>query len=185
MPGAEAIDWLNELPSGARLRMDPDDFGEIAGNILDNARKHARATARISLQGTAGSEAICFDDDGPGIPSEDRERIIRRGERATGEGEGSGLGLAIVIEALAHYGVALTIDASPMNGCRMSFPAVGFAQPLKPAHQKQVANPYPSSMRGDRNEADEIGRSAGDASDRVFPGGGSGSDQSRGRRQFY
>jgi two-component system sensor histidine kinase PhoQ len=129
--------------------MDPDDFGEIAGNILDNARKHARANARISLHGTAGSEMICFDDDGPGIPPEDRERIMRRGERATGEGEGSGLGLTIVIEALAHYGVALTIGASPMNGCRMSFPAVGLVQappPVQAANKSR--NSYQSSMLG-------------------------------------
>jgi hypothetical protein len=109
--------------------MDPDDFGEIAGNLLDNARKHARATVRVSLNAAGGSPVICFDDDGPGIPPEDRKRIIRRGEQATGEGEGSGLGLSIVIEALAQYRVSLTIDDSPLGGCRMSFPAVGFVQP--------------------------------------------------------
>ena len=54
MPGAEAIDWRNELPSGVRLRMDPDDFGEIAGNLLDNARKHARAIVRISVERRGG-----------------------------------------------------------------------------------------------------------------------------------
>jgi signal transduction histidine kinase len=146
MPGAEAIDWRNELPGGARLRMDPDDFGEIAGNLLDNARKHARATVRIALDGAARSEVICFDDDGPGISPDDRQRIIRRGERATGEGEGSGLGLSIVIEGLARYGVALSIEQSSLGGCRMSFPALGLVQAPRPSHgEKKSLNSYASS----------------------------------------
>jgi signal transduction histidine kinase len=148
IPGAGAIEWLNELPSGGRLKMDPDDFGEITGNILDNARKHARATVRVSLNGAAGSETICFDDDGPGISPGDRERIVRRGERATGAGEGSGLGLAIVIEALARYGVVLTIGASPLGGCHMSFPAVGLVQASPPAQGvSKSCHSYPSSIR--------------------------------------
>jgi signal transduction histidine kinase len=55
-----------------------------------------------------------------------RETIIQRGERATNEGEGSGLGLAIVSEALGQYGLMLTIEKSPLGGCRMSFPAIGW-----------------------------------------------------------
>jgi signal transduction histidine kinase len=132
MPGADAIDWRNELPAAARLRMDPDDFGEIAGNLLDNARKHTRAAVRICLDVEAGTKAICFDDDGPGISPEDRERIIRRGERASAESEGSGLGLSIVLEALAQYGLALAIGESPLGGCRMSFPAVGWTEAPRP-----------------------------------------------------
>ena len=71
---------------------------------------------------------ICFDDDGPGISRDDRDRIVRRGERATGEGEGSGLGLSIVMEALEQYGLALTIEDSPLGGCRMAFPALGWRE---------------------------------------------------------
>jgi two-component system sensor histidine kinase PhoQ len=126
--------------------MDPDDFGEIAGNLLDNAGKHARATVRIALDGAARSEEICFDDDGPGISPDDRQRVIRRGERATGEGEGSGLGLAIVIETLARYGVALSIEQSPLGGCRMSFPAHGLVQAPRPFHgANKSRNSYASS----------------------------------------
>jgi len=108
--------------------MDPDDFGEMVGNLLDNARKHAKSVVRISVDGEAVTRKICFDDDGPGISRPDRERIIQRGERATGEGEGSGLGLSIVMEALEHYGLTLTIEESPLGGCRMTFPAPGWRE---------------------------------------------------------
>ncbi len=127
MPGGQSLNWSDELPAEARLRMDPDDFGEIVGNLLDNARKFAKSTVRVCLDSQGEAQMICVDDDGPGISREDRERIIRRGERATDVAEGSGLGLSIVIEALAQYGLALTIGDSPLGGCRMSFPAAGLS----------------------------------------------------------
>jgi signal transduction histidine kinase len=126
MPLGETIEWRNELPNHARLLMDPNDFGEIVGNLLDNARKHAKSILKVSIVTDGPERRICFDDDGPGIPPGVRETIIQRGERATNEGEGSGLGLAIVSEALGQYGLMLTIEKSPLGGCRMSFPAVGW-----------------------------------------------------------
>jgi signal transduction histidine kinase len=128
MPGGDAIQWRNDLPGGARLKMDPDDFGEVVGNLLDNARKHARSQARISLAIDNGRTWICFDDDGPGIPAEERERIVARGVQA-GDGEGFGLGLAIVIELLGHYGLPLTIADSPWGGCRVAFPSASDPAP--------------------------------------------------------
>jgi signal transduction histidine kinase len=121
MPDGERLEWRNDLPGGALLRIDPDDFGEIAGNLLDNARKHARSKVRIWVDAEGGERRICFDDDGPGIPAADRERIVARGERAAPESEGSGLGLSIVIETLSGYGLSLQIDDSPWGGCRAAF----------------------------------------------------------------
>ena len=129
MPGGDTIEWRNDLPDGARLGMDPDDFGEIAGNLLDNARKHARSVVRVSADMGAEGRQVRFDDDGPGISHEDRDRILRRGERATAEGEGSGLGLSIVVEALENYGLAPVIEDSPLGGCRIAFPALGWSEP--------------------------------------------------------
>ena len=129
MPGGDAIEWRNDLPDGARLGMDPDDFGEIAGNLLDNARKHARSIVRVSADMGAEGRQLRFDDDGPGISHQDRDRILRRGERATAEGEGSGLGLSIVAEALENYGLAPVIEDSPLGGCRIAFPALGWSEP--------------------------------------------------------
>ena len=140
MPGGERIDWINDLPNGARLRMDPDDFGEIVGNLLDNARKHAKSVVRISTEAKAAEQRICFDDDGQGISQEDRDRIIRRGERATDEGEGSGLGLSIVMEALEQYGLALTIEDSPLGGCRMAFPAPDWSKSMDSTTKARVGS---------------------------------------------
>jgi signal transduction histidine kinase len=96
MPRGDDIAWENDLPSGLRFRMDPDDFGEIIGNLLDNARKWAKSRVRISAEIRGDAVRFYVDDDGPGIPREARDEIIKRGERA-GEAEGTGLGLAIAI----------------------------------------------------------------------------------------
>ena len=145
MPGGEALAWQDQIAVDARLRMDPDDFGEIVGNILDNARKHARSRVRISVDSNANAARICFDDDGPGIPIPDRDRIIRRGERADADGEGSGLGLSIVIEALGRYNVQLSIEDSPLGGCRICFPAIGWSAVSGPkgvAYGSTRSNPW-------------------------------------------
>jgi signal transduction histidine kinase len=129
MPGGEAIAWRNELPSDARLLMDPDDFGEIVGNLLDNARKHAKSAVRISAADEAGGRRIDFDDDGPGLSARDREAMLQRGSRASPATEGSGLGLSIVIEALQRYGLTLKLAESPLGGLRVSFHAPGAVPP--------------------------------------------------------
>ncbi len=46
MPRGEAIDWRNEVPDDLVVRIDPDDFGEVVGNLLDNARKWAKSARR-------------------------------------------------------------------------------------------------------------------------------------------
>jgi signal transduction histidine kinase len=126
MPRGEAIDWRNDLPNDARLLMDPDDFGEIVGNLLDNARKHAKSAVRISeADGDGGRRRIDFDDDGPGLSARDCEAMLQRGNRASAATEGSGLGLSIVIEALERYGLTLEMAESPLGGLRVSFRAPG------------------------------------------------------------
>ena len=126
LPRGETILWRNEAPNGLRLRMDPDDFGETIGNLLDNARKWASASVRVSARMSGGLAHIVVDDDGPGIPPASREQIVRRGERAAVGGEGTGLGLAIVMDVLAHYGAAPAIADAPGGGCRVSFAAPGW-----------------------------------------------------------
>ena len=128
MPYGDRVEWRNEIPESAVLRMDPDDFGEIVGNLLDNARKHARRLVRVTMLPQGNEIESCFDDDGPGISPDIRETLVHRGERARSDDEGSGLGLSIVIESLRQYGLTLAIRTSPEGGCRMAFRALrGFA----------------------------------------------------------
>ncbi|WP_424625323.1 ATP-binding protein [Achromobacter marplatensis] len=92
-------------------------------NLLQNAIRHAGGRVQVSLTSPAPQEyVLTVDDDGPGVPPADRERIfepfIRLDEsRDRGTG-GTGLGLAIVSRvARWHNGMALATD-SPLGGAR-------------------------------------------------------------------
>jgi signal transduction histidine kinase len=104
--------------------MDSDDFGEVMGNLLDNARKWAKSQVRVLSEWRGGAAQFIVDDDGPGAPEAVRAAAPRRGEPTSGEDdESTGLGLAIVADVLAQYGSTLTIEDSPLGGCRVRFAA--------------------------------------------------------------
>ena len=128
MPRSEKLEWRNAIPAGMRLRIDPEDFGEVVCNLLDNARQWARSRVTVSGVVEGGSVRIAVDDDGPGIPPEQRELLRARGESGTMPGRGSGLGLAIVSDVLALYDTRLAIELSPAGGCRVQFGLQGWLE---------------------------------------------------------
>lgn len=108
---------------------DERDLMELLGNLVDNAckygEKHVRVTigepARVldySVGDSPASVVIVVEDDGEGIPTEDRDTVLRRGVRAdTGE-QGYGIGLAVVGEIADRYSGSITIDDSPLGGAK-------------------------------------------------------------------
>lgn len=93
-------------------------------NLVDNAARHAARTVTLRLSTDGDRVRLEVEDDGTGIPPEQRERIFDRFARldegrARDEG-GSGLGLAIVREvALAHRGT-IRIDEGACGGARFT-----------------------------------------------------------------
>jgi signal transduction histidine kinase len=129
MPGGSDLVFDNQLPDHLRLRMDPDDFGELAGNLIDNARKHAAKRVEVSAVNEGSKYTVCFDDDGPGLSAETSQRLMQRGERGDERKEGSGLGLSIATDILETYGTSLAYGTSPIGGCRASFVIDGTTSP--------------------------------------------------------
>ncbi|MCW5557423.1 MAG: HAMP domain-containing histidine kinase [Verrucomicrobiae bacterium] len=94
-------------------------------NLLDNALKHAPegsvVTVRLASEGAPRRTLrLSVQDQGPGIPREDHERIFerfyRRGSELRRETQGIGLGLAIVRHIVqAHHGT-ITVDSAPGRG---------------------------------------------------------------------
>ena len=128
MPQPAELTWRNALPASLRLRMDPEDFGEVMGNLLDNARLWARS--EVAVQGLQDGDCvrIVIDDDGPGIRAEHRAVLRGRGETGRPPGAGTGLGLAIVADVLGQYGATLDIEDAPGGGCRVAFELTGWAE---------------------------------------------------------
>jgi two-component system, OmpR family, sensor histidine kinase TctE len=89
---------------------------EMLMNLLDNAVRYTQPGGQVTVRvgHTAGSPAVAVEDNGPGIPENERARVFERFHRVLGSGaEGCGLGLAIVREIAQSHGatVALTPGA--------------------------------------------------------------------------
>ncbi|HZR34016.1 MAG TPA: sensor histidine kinase N-terminal domain-containing protein [Nevskia sp.] len=86
-------------------------LSEALNNLLDNAIKYHPGGGRISIEvGAQPRPSVRVADDGPGIPPELREQVLKRFFRVDRSGrEGSGLGLAIVQEIVRAHGGALML----------------------------------------------------------------------------
>ncbi len=89
------------------VRADPALLREALANLVHNAIQYSPRGSRITLSATRDDETACLivEDDGPGIPAGEREKVFARFYRRVGNAEpGSGLGLAISREMAARFG---------------------------------------------------------------------------------
>jgi signal transduction histidine kinase len=102
--------------SGDRARLQ-----QAVTNLADNAARHARSVVRLAVEKHGDRARIIVEDDGPGVPPDERMRVFERfvrldASRERGSG-GSGLGLSIVQEIVhAHAGTVLITDVGPGGG---------------------------------------------------------------------
>lgn len=104
------------VPSDLAVAMDPSDFDELAGNLIDNAVRHA--VCRVAVTGTraGGMVHLVVEDDGAGIAEAARARALQAGVRLDERGEGHGFGLAIARELAALYGGELILGTASSGG---------------------------------------------------------------------
>ncbi len=101
------------------------DLQEMLGNLLDNACKWAKHRIEIQAQPVSGKLLITIDDDGPGLPATEYEKVFVRGARADENTPGSGLGLAIVRDLATLYGGKVELAGSPASGLRVKLTLPG------------------------------------------------------------
>jgi signal transduction histidine kinase len=96
--------------------------GELIARALDNlvanAVHHGHARVSLTTVRNGSAAVVRVDDDGPGIPAEERSEVFRRFYRGTSRYEGSGIGLALASTVLRAYGGAVTVGDSPLGGAR-------------------------------------------------------------------
>ena len=120
---AASVTFQCEAPATAVSACFDDRFMTRAlGNVLRNAARHARAEVRVSAAVTLGACVIHVDDDGPGVPASEHERIFEPFVRldANRDGGGYGLGLAIARRILRWHDGDIAVHASPLGGARFS-----------------------------------------------------------------
>lgn len=93
---------------------------EALTNLIDNAIRYAGrgkvVTVGVEAQGT--QVVVTVEDNGPGLPEADRERVFQRFVRATYDGNGCGLGLAIAREIVARHAGTVVLEAAHPSGLR-------------------------------------------------------------------
>ena len=111
----------------AAVRVERQDLDEMLGNLIENAAKYGGGSVFATVGRAAGMVEILIEDDGMGIPQEERVRIFDRGVRLDSGKPGTGLGLAIVRDVAEIYGGAVALEESEDLGgllVRLRLPAV-------------------------------------------------------------
>jgi signal transduction histidine kinase/DNA-binding response OmpR family regulator len=147
-------------------RVDPEKVEKIAGNLVSNALKNTpeggRVTVRLAVEEGAPPETVLHvTDTGPGLPSDQQDKIFERFVRA-GDGastqEGMGLGLALAREYAELHDGTVEVDSTPGEGStftvRLPLPTVD-----------------PEAVEGGDVLADGSGRDAGLKTDIPSPSG--------------
>ncbi|GAA4745030.1 sensor histidine kinase [Actinomycetospora chibensis] len=105
------------------VRASPEGLRMALANLVVNAVRHGRAgTVRLGAHtGTDGGVVLTVDDDGSGLPADEREAVLGRFVRGSTAGApGSGLGLALVAQQAARHGGRVALGDAPAGGLRVS-----------------------------------------------------------------
>ncbi len=121
---SKVYQWKNiaihqAIDPNLHVRCDEADLIELLGNLLDNAYKWGRGHIRIQSQKQGPKIILSIQDDGPGIPPEQRAYILLRGGRADESMPGHGIGLSIVAEIVDAYQGRLSIGSSDLGGAEV------------------------------------------------------------------
>jgi len=112
------IDW--RAPDDLAFLGERQDLQEIFGNLIENAAKWCRRRVRISAGASVpGQMVVVVEDDGPGLPADQRDAALKRGTRMDEDTPGTGLGLSIVEDLTRAYGGRVTLADSDMGGLKV------------------------------------------------------------------
>jgi len=112
-------------PTPATVGATPTEVGLVLDNLLGNARRHARSLVRVVVLPAGRWVRLVVEDDGPGIPVADRERVFDRFTRLGGGRDddtadgGAGLGLALVAALVRGRGGTVVAGATAAGGARL------------------------------------------------------------------
>jgi signal transduction histidine kinase len=108
--------------SAGRVAGDARQLARLVRNLLDNACAHARSRVAVDVTAQAGEVRLVVDDDGAGVPPEERDRVFERFTRLDEgrgrDGGGAGLGLAMVRAIAERHGGTVEVGDAPIGGAR-------------------------------------------------------------------
>lgn len=120
---ARRVPVETDVPDGLTVAGSRPQLSRAIANVVDNAARHARAAVRVSASRRGGRIRVVVDDDGPGIPVSERDRVFERFTRLEEARDrdrgGAGLGLAVVRSVAEAHGGTATAHDSPFGGARL------------------------------------------------------------------
>ena len=116
---------ISEVDDDTEFPGERGDLAEILGNLLDNACKWCRRRVKLEVRPIAPSGSaraglrIVVEDDGPGMPVAETDRLVQRGARGDEQVPGHGIGLAVVRDLVEPRDGELAISVSTLGGTRI------------------------------------------------------------------
>jgi PAS domain S-box-containing protein len=113
---------LDVDPAVTRVAADPDRLAQLLENLYRNSVQHAGPDVHVTVGPLDDGDGFYVADDGPGIPSEERDRVFDHGY--TADSDGTGFGLAIVETVANAHGWTVRLTESQDGGARFEFTGV-------------------------------------------------------------
>lgn len=108
--------------NGIMLHVNSNDMRRVISNIIDNSLRYGKNIS-ITIGKSEKNAIIMIDDDGPGIPIKEREKVFKPFYRIDNsrhlESGSTGLGLAIAKDIISSYGGDISLDKSQMGGLQV------------------------------------------------------------------
>lgn len=99
----------------------PDEYERLLRNLIDNAARHAAHRVEVTVRNEDDRVVLTVHDDGPGVPTEDAERIferfVRLDDARSRDHGGTGLGLAIARDLAHRHRGTLTLTPRTLGAC--------------------------------------------------------------------
>ncbi len=112
-----------DVAAAGEVALAVEHLRRVVAHLLDNATRHADTRVVVTATSQGGWVRLHVDDDGPGIPPEDRERVFDRftrlDEGRARDAGGAGLGLAVVRSLVEAAGGTVVAAESPLGGARI------------------------------------------------------------------
>jgi signal transduction histidine kinase len=112
------------VADGLLVTGNESELASVLRNLLHNAARHAVSSVAVAAAACDGTVVITVDDDGPGIPPAERQRVFQRFarlEHARSRVDGGvGLGLAVVDRVVRHHDGSVSVTDSPAGGARFN-----------------------------------------------------------------
>jgi signal transduction histidine kinase len=116
---------VTRFESGVDAAIDPDAFRQVLLNLFDNAVKYGPRSqdVLVGIESKNGRARVFVEDQGPGIPLRERERVFERFHRLererTSSVAGTGIGLAVVRELVSRQGGRAFVESGESGGTRV------------------------------------------------------------------